>query len=243
MNEQGAEALLQVSSGNFRALRPVYDEQAPAAWGLALLVTRRRRRAARVLTRLFSEVSTSPERFADGRDLRVSILAATLRLASLETRRKRWPWPRPARRSRAFEGPVDASFAQRIDSATDEQALRLALEAVEGLSPEDLADATRKASARPSPPAPRWRHPPRSLKALLLMKATEAARPERKYVRWFLIWLAPLAGLVLARLSERTAPRLPIERYSPAPIRGIDDRPTEEEKSSLKRFVLQPEGK
>jgi hypothetical protein len=243
MTSSSAEALFEVSSGNFRALRIVYDEHAAAVWGLALVVTRSRRRAARVLATLLTDLSQSPERFADGRDLRVSILAAAFKLASQEARRKRWPWSRPVRRSLALERPVEAALAARLDSAGDDEALRIVLEAAEGLTPDHVA-AGASLAVPPGKPAARWQKPPRSLKALLLMKSTEAARPERKYVRWFLLWLAPLAGLVLARLSERTAPKLPVERYWPPLVNNSwSDEATREDRAKLLRFLRRPEDK
>lgn len=231
MSLPAAATLRQVSSGSARALRLLYEEHAPAAYGLALLVTRGRRRAASALEAVLSELSRFPERFSEGGSVRLALLAASLRAAVPLNRRRRW-WP-PIPRSRAIGGEGTAELRAAVDAAGDEEALRIALEAVEGISPERLQERSSAPGhpSRPGHAAARWAPPPRSLRGLVLMRAREAARPERRYVRWFLLWMVPLAGLVLMRLSERAAPRLPVPPYRPPKVEaGWHERDTAEKR-------------
>lgn len=54
-----------------------------------------------------------------------------------------------------------------------------------------------------------WRRPPRSMRALVLMRAREAREPFLLYARWLAVWMFLAMSIGLAVWSESSTPRLP----------------------------------
>jgi hypothetical protein len=200
-------------SGQASALASVYDRHAASVYGLVLLRSRSRASARRVLLRTFAELARSPERASTSAGLGGALLAIA-RTLSREERTPRWRRSRP---EAAFEPGAEAGFLDALGKLPAEEAEEFALRKLEGMGIQDLE------AARPAPPSPqggppaRWKRPPGSMRPLTLLRAVEAARPARRYVRWVAEWVLFAGAVLLAWTIESRAPEFPLPRPAPVP--------------------------
>lgn len=188
------------------ALSGIYDRHNRSVYGYALLLTRRRREARRVLERTFTELARAPERASSSTDLRVPLLAVARGIALEERGGGRRRWFR-VKASAALSCAGATDLGERLDRSSPEEAEEFALRELEGIGVQELL--ARVAPVRVSGSGTLWTAPPHSLRAPILLKGREASQPARRYVRWALEWALLATALALAFLAETRAPRLP----------------------------------
>jgi DNA-directed RNA polymerase specialized sigma24 family protein len=206
MNDlQDSDLLLRVASADTAALSGIYDRHASAVYGYALLITRSPRAARRVVIATFAGLARQPERASTSGNLRRPLLALARPIAYAERPRRRW-FRKKGSYALAASSPPDV--LKRLDAEPEEVAEGTALHAVEGIGVHDLQTESRSFGSGVVV-GTAWRAAPGSLRALALMKATDAARPSQRYLRWFAIWAVFTSSVALAFGTQRATPAPP----------------------------------
>jgi hypothetical protein len=207
MNAEDSDLLLRLASREPRALESLYDAHARSVYGYALAMTRRPREARRTLIRVFEALARAPESASGSLSLRRHLLSLTRPIAWSE--RSRWGFRGLRRRSSYALDPASAGeLKDETERAGADAVESVLLRAVEGID-GPLEETTTSSASRGA-----WRPPPASLRSLVLLRAREAARPVRRYVRWLASWGLLVGAVLLALASEAVTPRLPDIPYT-----------------------------
>jgi DNA-directed RNA polymerase specialized sigma24 family protein len=221
---EDSDLLLRLSSLDAGAFATLYDRHAAAVYGYALLVTRKPKDARRVLARTFTALARSPERASTAGSLRRPLLALARPLAWDYRSRRRW-FRKKA--SFALDPSAPEELRKRLDAEPDDSAEEAALRAVEGFGIRQLqSEGALFAGVDKPVEGARWKSPPRSMRSLVLLKASDAARPGRRYLRWLALWSLVAGAFFVALATERATPRIPRSSFTVPEnvvVRSVDE--------------------
>lgn len=228
MNARESDCIARLASSDAAALAELYDAHADAVYGLGLLVTRNARHARYVLIETFRAAATSPERLSRHAGVRRALLAVAHEVA-WKTRRTRVLLP--CRPSSALRRETPTEVKTRLDAALPDEAEEAALRAAEGCGVRDVLEETTTGGVSDSAlTGVAWTAAPRSLRSLVLLRASDAVRPARRYARLFAVWAVFALAIASAVATELAAPSLPTVPYEPPPAsisghqrRAVDD--------------------
>ena len=220
---EDSDLLVRLSSLDAGAFAAVYDRHAAAVYGYALLVTRKPKDARRVLARTFSSLARTPERASTAGSLRRPLLALARPIAWDYRTRRRW-FRKKA--SFALDPSAPGELRERLDAESDDTAEEAVLRAVEAFGVRELQTEGAPLEGVKRVEGASWKSPPRSMRSLVLLKASDAARPGRRYLRWLALWSLVAGAFFVALATERATPRIPQASFTVPEdviVRSVDE--------------------